>query len=171
VRTPHSRFAQEEPVTSLKRFLLPLVGSALALVGVASLTVSSGRAQPTRQPATAESAYQAAVVAQVATAGSHMTAAGYHDMAVAIEGGQIPAGALGRIRRARIVIAATQWPEPLRGQARALVEESQHLEALLPGEDLAAIGPPMDELHETGDAFIGAVYNWLATAPSGQGQP
>jgi hypothetical protein len=92
------------------RLTLPIVGLTLALTGVASLTLSAGRAAPTQQPATADQAHQAAVVAQVASAATHMTAAGYHELDKSIEGGEIPSGALHRVRWARIAVAATQWP-------------------------------------------------------------
>jgi len=157
-------------VSASKRLTLPVIGLVLALVGLSSLLASTGRAQPPPAP-TAEQAYRAAVTAQVATAASHMTTAGYHDLDETIEAGQIPPGALGRVRRARIVAAATQWPEPLQTQAQELVEHSLHVEEALATEDPAVAGPAAHELHEVGDAFIAAVYNWLATVARGQSQP
>lgn len=147
---------------SFKRFTLPLAGIALALVGGASLAVSSSRAQQTHQPATADSAQQSAVTAQVALAAFQMDNAGLHDLDEAVAAGRIPSGALGRVRKVRIVAAATQWPASMQPMAQEFVAHTTGLEAALQAEDAAAAAPDAKAVHDIGHELSAAVYSWLA---------
>jgi hypothetical protein len=143
--------------------LLPVAGATLALFGVAGLAVSSSRAQPRPAP-TVEQAYQAAQMAQVALAVYQMDNAGLHDLDESTHAGRIPAGALGRVRKARIVAAAVQWPESMQTPAKEFVEHATRLERALEAEDAAAAAPEAEEVHEYGHELSNMAYQWLAAA-------
>jgi len=151
----------EELVLSLNRLALPFAGLALATAGVFSITVSSGRAQPRPAP-TAEQAYTAAITAQVALASFQLDNAGLHALDEATAKGEITSGALGRVRRARIVVAATQWPDAMKSMADEFIEHAMHLESALQAEDAALAHPHAEELHEVGHKLSDTAYQWLA---------
>jgi hypothetical protein len=148
---------------TFRRILLPVAGAALAAVVVAGFTVAGVRSQQTHAPATADEAMAAAQTAQVAIAVYHMDNAGLHDLDEASAAGRIPPGALGRVRRARIVTAATQWPDSIAPKAREFVEHAQRLEAALTAENAQAAAPDAHELHELGHEISDMVYSWLAS--------
>lgn len=153
----------------LKRFALPIVGLTLVAAGAVSLEVTSGLAQ-TRQQATPDDAMRAAQVAQVALAVFQMDSANLHAIDVDTTAGAIPSGALGRVRKARIVVQATSWPESLQSQVREYVEHSLALETALAAEDAAAAAPDAKAVHDIGHDISNAAYTWLATtsgAPAG----
>jgi hypothetical protein len=155
---------------SLKRLFLPLAGLAVVAAGAAGMTLSDTRAQPRPTP-TVEQALTAAQVAQVAFAVYHMDNAGLHDLDEATAAGQIPRGALGRVRRVRIVTAATQWPQEIAPKAREFVEHALRLEAALEKEDATAAAPDAKEVHELGHDISSAAYNWLAAMSGMAGTP
>jgi hypothetical protein len=149
-------------VTSLNRFALPFAGLAVATVGLLSIAVSSGRAQPQPVP-TVEQAYTAAVTAQVALATYQMDNAGLHALDEATAKGEITTGALGRVRRARIVVAATQWPDSMKSTAGEFVEHAVRLESALQAENAALAHPDAAELHEIGHKLSDMAYTWLVS--------
>jgi hypothetical protein len=149
---------------AVSRRLLAVAGLVLALGGIAALVVSEGRAQQTRPVPTVEQAYTAAVTAQVALAAYQMDNAGLHELAEMSAAGTIPSGALGRVRRARIVVAATQWPDSMKSMADEFVEHAMKVEAALQAENAAAAAPDAEEIHDIGHELSDKVYEWLAGA-------
>jgi hypothetical protein len=148
-------------VLFLKRFALPSAGLTLALAGVFSVAVSSGRAQ-TRPAPTADQAYMAAITAQVALATYQMDNAGLHDLDESLAKGTIPSGALGKVRRVRIVAAATQWPDPIQPMVNQFVEHAIKVEAALAAENAGAGAADAHELHDIGHSISNAAYAWLS---------
>lgn len=153
---------------SYQRFALPFAGLALAVAGVAGFT-GAGVAQQTRPPATADQAMMAAQVAQVAIATYQMDNAGLHDLDEATAAGRIPAGALGKVRRTRIVAQATQWPESIQPKINEFVEHAMKLEDALKAEDARAAAPDAAEVHDLGHEISDAAYNWLSGMSGGAG--
>lgn len=151
---------------SFKRMVLPVASATLALFGITAVTVSSSRAQQRPAP-TVEQAYQAAQVAQVAHAVYQMDNSGLHDLDEATQAGRIPAGSLGRVRRIRIIAAATQWPEALQAKAKEFVEHAARLERALEAGDAAAAAPDAKEVHELGHEISNMAYQWLAALAGG----
>ncbi len=151
---------------SFKRLALPLAGLSLAIAGAVGFT-AAGVAQQTRPPATADQAMMAAQVAQVAIATYQMDNAGLHDLDEATAAGKIPAGALGKVRRTRIVVQATQWPEAIQENAKEFVEHARKLEDALKAEDAAAAHPDAAEVHDLGHEISDAAYAWMSGMSGG----
>jgi hypothetical protein len=143
------------------RLLLPLGGAVLALFGMTTFAVSTGRAQQRSAP-TVEQAYAAAQTAQLALAVYQMDNAGLHDLDEATHAGRIPSGALGRVRRVRIVAAAVSWPEEMQAKAREFVEHAMALERALEAEDAAVAAPDAEAVHDLGHELSNMVYAMLA---------
>lgn len=155
---------------SIKRYALPVIGLTLAIAGAVSISVTTGLAQ-THQQATPDSAMQAAQVAQVALAAFQMDGSGLHALDEGTAAGTIPSGALGRVRKARIVVQATSWPEAMQAQVREFVEHALALETALAAEDAAAAAPDAKAVHDIGHDLSNAAYAWLAAtsgAPAGE---
>lgn len=151
------------------RFTLSIAATIVALMGLLGIATTAGRAQTHPAP-TVDQAYSAALVAQIAIATYQMDNAGLHALDEATAAGQIPAGALGRVRKARIVVAATQWPESMRPLANEFIEHALHLEEALAAENVRAAAPHAHEVHELGHELSDAAYRWLAAA-SGTSAP
>ncbi len=145
----------------LQRVMLSF-GALLLLASGASGIVMTARAVQSQAAVTAEQAFAAAQVAQVAIAVYQVNNSGLHELDEATAAGQIPAGALGRVRAVRLVFAAVQWPEPLRATALDLVEHATRLEQALLQEDAAAAAPEAAEVHRLYHSLTDAAYAWLA---------
>jgi hypothetical protein len=104
--------------------------------------------------------------AQVMTVIYQLDNAGFHGLDEKVTAGEIPAGALGLVRRARIAAQATMWPESLHGTATQLIEELTHLESAVRDEDVARAKGPAHEVHELGHGISDQAYSWLSGAPS-----
>ncbi len=146
---------------SLRRIMLSLTALLLLVGGVSGIAVTA-RAVQSQAAVTAEQAFAAAQVAQVAIAIYQVNNSGLHELDEATAVGQIPAGALGRVRAVRVVFAAVQWPEPLRATALDLVEHAARLEQALAREDVTAAAPEAAEVHRLYHRLTNAAYAWLA---------
>ena len=139
------------------------------LAGV-SLTVATigGTATPVGADQ-AEHAYMVAQKAQGAATAFQLDKSGLHDIDVAAAEGKLDPGALGNVRRARIAVQATEWPEALQPMAMQQVEHMKALEEAIRSEDAAKVAEPAKKVHDIGHDLSAAVYSWLDTGavPSG----
>lgn len=117
----------------------------------------------------AEHAYMIAQKAQVAATTYHLDQAGLHEMDVQATEGKIVSGSLGAVRRARIAVQATDWPEALKPMAMEQVEIMKGLEEAIRSEDATKVTGPAKAAHDKGHDLSAAVYSWLdtGTVPSG----
>ena len=115
----------------------------------------------------AQAEEQTAGTADVAVAQYIMDTSGFHGMEESLnESGEIDPSYLGAVNRARKVLANTQWPEELAGEADSLVNLLSEFAAALEADDgdrrreeaarLAA------EVHEAQHDFSHAIDNWLS---------
>lgn len=142
----------------LKKLSLTAAGFA---AGVAMTVTTLGLTPQPVGADQAEMAYMVAQKAQVAQTTYHLDKAGLHDLDVAVAAGTIPPGALGNVRRARIAVQATEWPEALKAMATDQVATMKALEAAIRAEDLAAAAAPAKKAHDLGHDLSAAVYAWL----------
>jgi hypothetical protein len=107
--------------------------------------------------------------AQVVAAMYQLDSVGFHDLAEELAAGQLPPGALGPVRRARIAAQAVAWPHALQELHGELVAQLLVLEEALRTEDPAQAASPAELVHETEHDLSNAVYAWLSGAapPSG----
>ncbi len=144
----------------VKKLALTAAGFA---AGVAMTVATFGA---TAQPVVAdqaEMAYMVAQKAQVAQTTYHLDKAGLHDLDVAAAAGTIPAGALGNVRRARIAVQSTEWPEAMKAMAMEQIETMKALEEAIRSEDAAKVAEPAKKAHDLGHDLSAAVYAWLET--------
>ena len=155
-------------LTEMMRNKLALTAAGF-LAGV-TMTVATigGTASPVGADQ-AEHAYMIAQKAQVASTTYHLDKAGLHDMDVAATEGKILSGSLGAVRRARIAVQATDWPEALKPMAMEQIEIMKGLEEAIRSEDAAKVAGPAKAAHDKGHDLSAAVYTWLDTgvAPAG----
>jgi hypothetical protein len=111
----------------------------------------------------AEHAYMVAQKAQVASTTFQLDKTGLHEMDVQATEGKIVAGSLGAVRRARIAVQATDWPEALKPMAMEQVEILKGLEEAIRSEDAAQVAGPAKAAHDKGHDLSAAVYTWLDT--------
>jgi hypothetical protein len=161
----------------LDRLSLSIGAAASALVFAASavigLTVPTTSAQmPTMdQQVTelrqmAQNAHAAALRAQMIATVYQLDTAGLHELDERTAAGTIPPGSLGRVRRTRVAIQATTWPEPLGETVTNLTAEMVKLEEALRDESASRASGPAHEAHELGHRLSDQAYGWL----SGSGQ-
>src|SRR6187401_2765996 len=139
------------------------------LAGVTMAVATIGGTASTVGADQAENAYQIAQKAQVNHATFQLDMAGLHTLDVqALEGTVVP-GSLGAVRRARISVQATDWPEPLKAMASEQVEIMKSLEEAIRSEDASKVVGPAKAAHDKGHDLSAAVYTWLDTGavPSG----
>lgn len=146
---------------------IALVAASFA-TGVVLTLISVGYQAPTVS-ADDDAVHMAAIKAQVMTATYQFDKAGLHDVDVDARAGKITAGALGNVRRARIAVQATEWPEALKPMATEQVTILKALEEALRTEDAAKVMDPAAKSHDMGHSLSAAVYSWLdtGTVPSG----
>jgi hypothetical protein len=133
------------------------------VAGVAMTLVTVGS---TAQPVVAdqaENAFMMAQKAQVAHATYQLDNAGLHAIDEGANAGTIPAGALGKVRQARISVQSTEWPEALKEMAANQVTTLKSLETALRTEDPAQVAPVATKAHDDGHDLSAAVYGWLDT--------
>ncbi len=150
----------------VKKLSLTAAGFA---AGVAMTVATFGyTAQPVGADQ-AEAAYLLAQKAQVGHTTYQLDTAGLHGIEDAATAGTIPSGALGSVRRARIAVQATDWPEPLKAMATEQVTIMKALEEAIRSEDAAKVVEPATKAHDVGHDLSAAVYTWLDTgmAPTG----
>ena len=141
-----------------------LVFTAAGFVAGVAMTLATVGA--TVQPVgadQAENAYMMAQKAQVAHSTYQLDNAGLHALDVDSSAGTITAGALGKVRQARIGVQATDWPEPLKEMASNQVNTMKSLEAAIRTEDAAQVAPLAKKAHDDGHDLSAAVYGWLDT--------
>jgi hypothetical protein len=140
----------------------------VAGVAMTLATVGSG-AQPVAADQ-AESAYMIAQKAQVALATYELDSAGLHGIDEGAKAGSIPPGALGAVRRTRIAVQSTEWPDALKDMAMTQVANMKTLEDALRTEDPAQVAEPAAKVHDSGHDLSAAVYSWLDTGmvPTGE---
>jgi len=147
-----------------------LVLTAAGFLAGVTMTVATigGAASPVGADQ-AENAYMVAQKAQVASTTYHLDKAGLHDMDVQAAAGKIVPGALGNVRRARIAVQATDWPEALKPMAMEQVAIMKSLEEAIRSEDPSKVAEPATAAHDKGHDLSAAVYTWLDTgmAPAG----
>src|SRR4051812_45502295 len=97
-------------VTLMLRNKIALTGAGF-LAGVAMTLVTIGwQPQPVAADQ-ADNAYLLAQKAQIAHAAYQLDSAGLHAIDEGSHAGTIPPGALGAVRKARIALQVTDWPE------------------------------------------------------------
>lgn len=150
----------------LSRFTLGIGAFALAAVIAGSYATGASQADSVGTPEERISALEAKAMnsqaAGVAYATYLLDNAGLHGIDDSVKAGEIKAGSLGNVRKARIVAAATDWPADLAPKAKELVAHLTALQAALEKEDVAAAKDPAHEAHDAAHDFSDAVYGWLA---------
>lgn len=150
----------------LKKIAFTAAGFA---AGVAvTLATLTGSASPVGADQ-AENAYLLAQKAQVASTTYQLDKAGLHDIEESSKAGSIPAGALGEVRRARIAVQSTDWPESLKARATEQVTIMKSLEEAIRTEDAAKVVEPAGKSHDNGHDLSAAVYTWLDTGTAREG--
>ena len=146
---------------------LVLAGAGF-VAGVAMTVVTLGQVAPTASASPTEQhndAMMAAQKAQVIATTFQLDKSGLHDIDVATNAGQpAPSGALGNVRRARVALKATEWPEPLKATAAELDGHLQRLDDALRNEDWAAAAEPAEKVHDVGHDLSAMAYQWLSGA-------
>lgn len=146
----------------LKRIALTGAGFA---AGVAMTLAAVGS---TVSPASAQMG-DAAQKAQVMAATYQLDKAGLHGIEDASKAGSIPAGSLGEVRRARIAVQATEWPEALKAMAMDQINHMKSLEEAIRSEDATKVVDPATKAHQVGHDLSAAVYTWLETGKAPEG--
>jgi hypothetical protein len=109
-------------------------------------------------------AHAAAQRAQVIAVIAQLDSAGFHGLDENVAAGNVPAGSLGRVRRARIIAQATNWPAPAAETAAKLVEQLNLLEPAVRDEDASRAAGPAHEVHELEHTLSDQIYAWLGNA-------
>ncbi len=168
-RLPAARYLVESsPVKKIKQ--LALAGAGFA-AGVAMTFVTLGQVAPTASAAPTEQhndAMMAAQKAQVIATTFQLDKSDFHDVDESLAAGTMPSGALGNVRRARIALMATDWPEAMHEKVRELGGQMIALEEALRAEDVARAAPHAKKVHDLGHDLSAAVYTMLST---GQAAP
>jgi len=130
----------------------------LAGVGLSLATVAS----PVSTASAQADAHAAAQKAQVMSTIYHLDKVGFHGLEDSTKAGTIPAGALGNVRRARIQMMATDWPDSMKDMATKLGGHMMELEEALRTEVAARAAGPATEVHEIEHDLSEAVYQMLS---------
>lgn len=141
------------------------VAGALAISLVSFVTVG---ARPTEAQMDPMLAVQKA---QVMAVTYQVDNAGLHDLDEKLSSGQMVAGTLGRVRRARIATQNTMWPSDAQATANELVEHLMALESALRDEDVIAAAPNAHEVHDLAHKLSDQAYGWLAGAAPSPAEP
>ena len=143
-------------------------GLAGLLAGITVALAAIGHATPAASADEAENAMRMAQKAQVMAVTFQLDKSGFHDLDESLAAGTMPSGALGNVRRARIALMATDWPEAMHELARELGGHMMELEQALRAEDVAGAAPHAKKVHDVGHDLSTAVYTMLST---GQAAP
>lgn len=143
-----------------------IAGVALTVAAV-GITASPAVAQ--HDDHQADTAFHLAQKAQVAATTFQLDKSGLHEIDVEAHEGRIVSGALGNVRRARIAVQATMWPEALQPMADGLVNDMMALETAIRTEDAAQVAEPAKKVHDVGHDLSAAVYSWLETGQVPEG--
>lgn len=148
-------------LTMLRKKLTLIAAGFVAGVTMTLVTLGSV-AQPVAADQ-ADNAFALAQKAQVSHAIYQLDSVGLHAIDEGAKAGTIPPGALGAVRRARISVQATEWPDALKDMAMDQVTNMKALETALRTEDPAQIADPAAKVHDGGHDLSDAVYGWLDT--------
>ncbi|MCC6176981.1 MAG: hypothetical protein IT305_16850 [Chloroflexi bacterium] len=140
-----------------RQFLLA-GGGFLAGVALTAATLS----QPVAADQ-ADAAYLAAQKAQVIATTYQLDTAGFHELDESAKAGTLPAGTLGKVRRARIATAATDWPASMQATARDLATQMKALEQALRDENAAAASDSATRVHDLGHDLSAMAYDYLGS--------
>ena len=144
-----------------------LYGLAGLLAGAAVALATIGYMTPAASADEAENATRMAQKAQMMAVTFQLDRSDFHDIDETLAGGRMPAGALGSVRRARIALMATDWPEALHEMVRELGGHMLELEEALRAEDVARAAPHAKKVHDVGHDLSSAVYTVLSTGQAG----
>ena len=151
---------------------LVLAGAGF-VAGVAMTLVTLGQVAPPASAAPTEQrddAMMAAQKAQIIATTFQLDKSGFHDLDVATNAGQqAPSGALGNVRRARVALKATDWPESMKATVTELDGHMQRLDDALRNEDWAAAAEPAEKVHDVAHDLSAMAYQWLSGAQVQQG--
>jgi len=139
-----------------------VAGVAMTVATIGSTATPVGADQ-------ADNAFVMAQKAQVAHATYQLDSAGLHAIDEGSKAGTIPAGALGTVRRARIAVQATEWPDALKPMAAEQVANMKLLEEALRTEDPSKAVELAAKVHDGGHDLSAAVYTWLDTGMAPEG--
>ena len=145
----------------MKLHRLSLLVGAMAgalIVGIVS-SLALG-AKPTEAQADLQLAIQKS---QAMTTAYQLDTSGLHELDVKLNSGEFVAGALGKVRKARIAVQTTMWPAEMQDTANKLVGEMQALETALRNEDVAGGAPHAKEVHDVAHDLSDGAYAWLST--------
>ena len=145
-----------------------LYGLAGLVAGAALALTTSGYSTRGASADEAENAMRMAQKAQVIAVTFQLDKSGFHDLDESLAAGTMPSGALGNVRRARIALVATDWPEAMHETVRELGGHMMALEEALRAEDVAGAAPHAKKVHDVGHDLSAAVYTMLST---GQAAP
>lgn len=137
-----------------------LVGALAGALIVGIVTLVTPGARTTEAQLDIQLAIQKS---QAMTAAYQLDTSGLHDLDVKLNSGEFVAGALGKVRKARIAVQTTMWPAELQDTANKLAGEMMELETSLRNEDVAGGAPHAKEVHDLGHALSDGVYTWLST--------
>ncbi|MFN8638038.1 MAG: hypothetical protein U0360_00925 [Dehalococcoidia bacterium] len=104
--------------------------------------------------------------AGIVAALNNIDGVGFHaiDDAIGKPGAKIDASWLGKVRNARIAVAATTWPKDLQTQSKAFLDASATLQTALDKDDAAGAAKPARDAHEAQHTLSADAYNYLAKA-------
>jgi hypothetical protein len=91
---------------------------------------------------------------------------GFHELDGALAEGSLTPGALPAVVQGRTVVAATDWPDPLRPKSSELLGQLVKLEGALGAGDLAQAAAPGREVHLMWHDLANLTYNWLLSLPA-----
>ena len=148
-----------------------LIAALAGLVAGVALTLATvGYGAPAVSADQQESAMRAAQKAQLVAVTYQLDTTGLHDLDESLAAGTMPAGALGKIRRARIATMATDWPDEMRELAGKLGNHMTELEEALRAEDVGRAAPRAKEVHEVAHDLSAAVYAMLSAGHASPAQ-
>jgi hypothetical protein len=102
---------------------------------------------------------------QAMTVTYQLDSSGFHELDVTLNSGQMVPGALGKVRRARIVLQNGMWPaeNDVKTTADRLVGEMMQLEQALRDENVTAAAPRATQVHDIEHTFSDKLYAWLGS--------
>ena len=142
------------------RSKIALIGAGFVAGVALTLAIVGTHVQPAAADQ-ADNAFMLAQKAQVAHATYQLDGAGLHAIDDGAKAGTIPPGALGSVRKARIAVQATEWPDGLKDMAMDQVASMKALEEAIRTEDSAKVAEPAARVHDSGHDLSDAAYTWL----------
>lgn len=96
---------------------------------------------------------------------AYIDGVGFHgiDMVLSSESPTINLAWLGKIRNARIAVAAIEWPDEFHFKAGSFADAAGRLVTALGEDDVATAVAPSADVHGAWHALSDAGWSWLAT--------